>query len=207
VISFLLGCAQPFLQRLVVLLHFLGGVHETLDDRAHGRLVRGADELLRDVGEIFGVAGGAAGRGADHGHHLLDLAHHLRADPIDLVGEPVGRHVAFVDVIDVGFAERAVARQQVVDGLVQRRVVAGRVGVPDLEVTGRRRLAQRPDLAKGNVRERHRAFVLVGWKSHDVALPCPRTMQPRGLPDGGNPGPGQCRGPDRGRYSTAVNGG
>ena len=180
-VDFLLGGREPRFQRMVVLLHLRGRGHQALDDRAHGRVIRIDAELLRDVGEIFGIARRAAGGGADHRHHLLDLVHHLRADAIDALGEAAWRKIGFVDLLDVGVAQRAVARQHLVDHLVQRRIVAGRVGVPDLEMTRRSRLPQCSDLTESNFRERHRAFVIVGRDGHTLLRP--RAWGRRGYPN------------------------
>ena len=88
-------------------------------------------------------------------------------------------------MVDVGFAERAVARQRFVDRLVERRIVAGRVGVPDFEMARRSRLPKRPDLTKSNFRERHRAFVFV---RREVMLSAPPAgvQTPRPTPIQGN---------------------
>jgi hypothetical protein len=176
----LLGGRQPLLERLIVLLHLLGRLHQAFDDRPHRRLVGGDAELLGHVDEAFGVVRGGAGGGADHRHDLLDLAHHLRADAVDAVGEAVRRDVGLVDLVDVGFAERAVARQELVDHLIQRGIIAGGVVVPDFEMTRCGRLAQRPDLTESNLSERHRAFVLIGVNSHRLAPPAGLTW-PCGL--------------------------
>ena len=57
--------------------------------------------------------------------------------------------------------QRAVALERLVDGLVERRIVAGRVGVPDLVIARDSGLAQRLDLPERDLGERQRAFVLV----------------------------------------------
>ena len=85
----------------------------------------------------------------------------------------VGRDVGGVDLLEIGVGQRAVLRQRLVDGLIERRVVAGRVGVPDLVIARRCRLAQRLDLAERDLGERHRAFVLSGGLRH-LLVPVPR---------------------------------
>src|SRR5580700_4537686 len=70
-------------------------------------------------------------------------------------------------MVDVVFAERAVACQDVVDRLIQRRIIAGGIAVPDFEMARGSRLAQRLDLSKGDLRECHRAFVIVFRARHD----------------------------------------
>jgi hypothetical protein len=45
-------------------------------------------------------------------------------------------------------------------------MIATRIGVPDLVVARGRNLAQCLHLSKGNVRERHRAFVIFGTPRH-----------------------------------------
>ena len=120
----------------------------------------------RHVGEALGIAVGGAGGGVDHRHHLLDLVHHLAADIVDALGQPRRRADRSRRFVEVGVGERAVLLQRLVDLLVERGVVAGGVGVPDLVIARRCRLAQRLDLAERDVGERHRAFVLVGVRRH-----------------------------------------
>ncbi len=45
-------------------------------------------------------------------------------------------------------------------------MIAGGVGVPNLEVARRGRLTQRLDLAECDLRERHRAFVFISGLGH-----------------------------------------
>ena len=91
----------------------------------------------------------------------------------------LGEMNGVVDLLEVGLGQLAVARQRLVDDLVERRVVAGRVGVPDLVIARLGGLPQRLDLAKRDFRERHRAFVLVGFCSH--ALTPSAAKRPRSL--------------------------
>ena len=58
------------------------------------------------------------------------------------------------------------ARQRLVDDLVERGVVAGRVDVPDFVVAGDGGLAQRFDLAERNLGESECAFVFVERLDH-----------------------------------------
>ena len=69
--------------------------------------------------------------------------------------------IGFVDLLEVGLGQFAVAGQRLVDDLVERRVVSGRVDIPDFIIAGDRGLPKRLDLAKRHFREGHRAFVFV----------------------------------------------
>ena len=57
--------------------------------RLHVPLVRGEAELLHDARENSRVARCTAGGGPDHRLDLVDLAHDLRPDMVDAVGEAV----------------------------------------------------------------------------------------------------------------------
>jgi hypothetical protein len=61
--------------------------------------------------------------------------------------------------------------RRLVDDLVERSVVSGRVDVPDLVIAGHRGLPQRPDLAKRHFRERHGAFMFIQNLDHCVPNP------------------------------------
>jgi hypothetical protein len=130
--------------------------------------IGGTGELLGRAGETLGVARGGADRRVDHRHDLLDLVDHLGADIVDAIGETARRDEGLVDLVEVGRRQGAVAAEHLVDALVQRRLVAGRVGVPDLIVARMRGLPQRFDLSDCDFRERESAFVLVGrGRNHD----------------------------------------
>ena len=133
-VDLLLGGVEPLLQPLVGGFHFLGGMHQALDDGAQALAVLGLAELGGHVGQAFGVAGGGAGGGVDHRHHLLDLALHLAADIVDALGQAHRRQVGFVDLLEIGVAQRAALFQRLVDLLVERGLIAGGVGVPDLVI-------------------------------------------------------------------------
>src|SRR5262245_2478317 len=86
-----------------------------------------------------------------------------------------------VDAVEIGIRQRALAGEHLVDMLIERRIVAGGVGVPDFIVARISRLAQRLDLAERDLRERHRALVLVAARRH-----CPSPLASaiaRGPPD------------------------
>jgi hypothetical protein len=70
------------------------------------------------------------------------------------------------EMVDVARAERAAACQRYVDGLVERRIEPGRIGVPELEIARRRRLPQRPDPPERDLCERNCALVLGGLNCH-----------------------------------------
>jgi hypothetical protein len=61
--------------------------------------------------------------------------------------------VRLVNPLDVGFFERALLRQRIVDGAVEIRIVAGGVLIPDLEIARRSGQAERADLLKRDLGE------------------------------------------------------
>ncbi|MEY9807654.1 hypothetical protein ABIF30_007261 [Bradyrhizobium elkanii] len=157
---------EPVLQRLIGLAHlarrFYQAIDDCLDVIAGGRarkLVAGADEA--------GVIGrGHAERVGDQLHDGVDLADDAGADLVDAVRGLDVRKVGFVDLLEIGFRELAAARQRLVDDLVERRVVSGRVDVPDFIVAGDGGLAKRADLAKCDFGKGQRTFVLVQQLDH-----------------------------------------
>ena len=76
------------------------------------------------------------------------------------------REIGFVDLFEIGFGQLAVARQRLVDDLVERRIVAGRVDVPDFVIARHCGLPKRFDLAQRDFGERHGAFVFVQQLDH-----------------------------------------
>ena len=74
--------------------------------------------------------------------------------------------IGLVNLLEIGFGQLAAARQRLVDDLVERRVVARGIDVPDLVIAGNCRLPKRSDLTEGNLGERHRAFVFVEHLDH-----------------------------------------
>ena len=107
-------------------------------------------QVLGRMRQAFGVLRRRADRGVDHRHHLFDLIHDLAADIVDAIGQARGREIGFVDLVDVEGSQRAVAADGLVDGLIERRIVAGRVCVPDFVVARVGGLTQRLDLAERN---------------------------------------------------------
>src|SRR6185312_3773015 len=77
---------------------------------------------------------------------------------------------------EVGFGQLAVARQRLVDDLVERRIVASRVDVPDFIVARHGGLPERFDLAKRNFGEGHGAFMLVERLDHVITSPIPGVL-------------------------------
>src|SRR4029079_19174878 len=68
--------------------------------------------------------------------------------------------------------------QCLVDLLVEGRLIAGRVGVPDLIIARGCGLAERLDLAERDLGERHRALVFVGLRGHRPS-PCATVLAAR----------------------------
>ena len=166
IVDFLLGGVEPLFQLLVGDFHLLGGLHQALDDGAQALAVLGVTELLGHVGKVLGVVVGAPSGGVDHRHDLLDLAHHLAADSVDALGEPSRRQVSLVNLLELGVGKLAAIAEQLIDFLIERGVIAGGVSVPDFVIARRCLLAQGLDLPKGNLRERHGAFVIVDMPGH-----------------------------------------
>jgi hypothetical protein len=100
------------------------------------------------------------------GEHLRDLGGHARADAIEPIGDAARRQVGVVNLLDVGFRERAFLRQRVVDGAVEPRAVAGGVLIPDFEIARRSGQAERADLLERDLCEGECTFVLVAWHGH-----------------------------------------
>ena len=77
---------------------------------------------------------------------MFDLVEHTRADRIDALAEAAVGNIGVVDLLEIGFAERAFCRQRFVDLLIELLVVAGCIMIPDFKITRRGRLAQCLDL-------------------------------------------------------------
>jgi len=162
--SWVISCFDDLsrgLERQVVALHPRGRLHQCLDEAADGLAVGRGAELLGHVGQARVMLGGGAHRRVDQCHHLIDLAADLGVDRSELVDEAGAGNEGRIDVVDVGIREGAGGRQPLVDLLIEMRIVAGRVVVPDLVHARGGGLAQRLDLTERDFGERHRAFVLV----------------------------------------------
>ena len=157
---------QPVFQRLVGVAHLAGRLHQRFDDRLDLVAVAGDRELLGRAGQAVVVARRHAERVGDQRHHVVDFADHARADLVDAVGGLDLGKIGFVDLLEIGLGQLAVARQRLVDDLVERRIVSGRVDVPDFIIAGDGGLPERLDLAKRDFGEGHRAFVFVEHLDH-----------------------------------------
>ena len=142
--------------------------------------VLGVAELVAHDRKALVVGRCGTDRAVDHRHDLVDLVHHPVADLVELVGEACRREIGRVDALEIGIGQVAVLLQRFVDRLIQRRIVAGRVGVPDLIVARDRRLTQSLDLAQCNLGECKRAFVLRSTFG-PLVFPAPRATA-AGLP-------------------------
>ena len=69
-------------------------------------------------------------------------------------------------MLEIGLGQLAVARQRLVDNLVEGRIVSGRVDLPDFIIARDRGLPERFDLAKRYLGEGHRALVFVEHLGH-----------------------------------------
>ena len=136
---------------------------------------------MRRAGQAVVVGRRHSQRVADQRHHVVDLADHACADLVDAVGGLDLGKIGLVDLFEVGFGQLAVARQRLVDDLVERRIVSGRVDVPDLVIAGNGGLPERFDLAERHLGKGHRAFVFVEHFDHDHvpngAQRCPLLLQ------------------------------
>ena len=72
-------------------------------------------------------------------------------------------------MFEVGLRERAFFLECLVDDLIERRIVTGRVVVPDFVVARRSELGQGADLTERDFGERNRPFVLVAGHVHVFA--------------------------------------
>src|SRR5207244_342615 len=110
---------------------------------------------------------------------VVGLADDARADLVDAFGSFQLREIGFVDLLEIAFGQLAVARQRLVDDLVEGSVVTGRVDVPDFVIAGDRGLAKRLDLAERNFGESKCAFVFVERLDHRSV---PNSARRRPLP-------------------------
>ena len=76
------------------------------------------------------------------------------------------REIGFVDLFEIGLAQSAVARQRLVDDLVEGSIVSGRVDVPDFVIARDGGLPEGFDLAQRDFGKRQCAFVFVQQLDH-----------------------------------------
>ncbi len=151
------------------MLHVLGALDQALDHGAQAFAVLGALKACGRVGQARRVVGRRAGGGVDGVQNLFDLAEHARVDGVDAIGRPAGRDIGGVNLFEIGLAERAFLLERLIDQLVERRIIAGGVVVPDFEIARGGGLGERLDLAQCDVGECERPFVLVAGHSHEVS--------------------------------------
>ena len=157
---------QPVLQRLVGVAHLAGGFHQRFDDRFDLVGLLGEREFLGRAGQAGAVARRHSERLGDQRHHVVDFADHARADLVDAVAGLDLRKIGLVDLLEIGLGQLAVARQRLVDDLVEGRIVPGGVDVPDFIIARHGGLPQRLDLPQGDFGEGHCAFVFVEHLDH-----------------------------------------
>ncbi len=157
---------QPGFQRLVGVAHLAGGFHQLCDDCLDLVAVFRTRQFLACTVQAGVVARRHAERLGDQRHHVVDLADHARADLVDAVGGLDVGQVGFVDLLEIGLAQPAVARQRLVDDLVEGGVVSGGVDVPDFIIARHGGLPKRLDLAQRDFGEGQRAFVFVQQFHH-----------------------------------------
>jgi hypothetical protein len=165
--DFVLRQHQPLFQSLVGLAHLARRPQERLHDTLDlGSL--GGRKLLAGAVQAGIVIRGHAECVSQEAHHIVDFANHARTDLVDAIGGLDVREIGLVDLLEIGFGQIAVARQRLVDDLVERSVVTRRVDVPDFVVAGHGGLTKRPDLPERNFGKGHRAFVFVEHLDHGL---------------------------------------
>ncbi len=107
----------------------------------------------------------------------------IAADRLDALAEAHGRQMRVIDALEFVVGEWGLAGDEVVDGLVEAGIVAGRVGVPDLEIARMRAQLQRLDLIERCFSEGERSLVLVVLLDHAkgprlAAIPIPGRSRP-----------------------------
>ena len=110
---------QPVFQRLVGVAHLAGGFNQRFDDALTCSRFAAVASFLVAPGQAGLVTRRHAKRVADQRHHIVDFADHARADLVDAVGGLDLGKIGFVDLFEIGFGQLAVARQRLVDDLVE----------------------------------------------------------------------------------------
>jgi hypothetical protein len=100
---------QPVFERLVGLAHLVRRLHQHLDDRLDLLATLRCAKLLARVVQAGIVACRHAERVGQRRHDLVDLANHARADLVDAVGGLDVGEIGFVDLLEVGLGQFAVA--------------------------------------------------------------------------------------------------
>ncbi|MDR6302657.1 hypothetical protein GGQ85_000333 [Nitrobacter vulgaris] len=75
----------------------------------------GSTEFLGGALQAIIETGRQAEHVGDEGHHVVDLIDDPRTELIDAFGSPHRRKIGFVDLFEVGIAQRAVARQRLIN--------------------------------------------------------------------------------------------
>jgi hypothetical protein len=103
VLDLLARCGKPRFELLVARLHFLGALHEMLDDGAQRFAVLDLREILARDRQAFGIDGCQTRGGVDRRHDMVDLVERARADGIDALAEAAVGKISFVDLFEIGF--------------------------------------------------------------------------------------------------------
>jgi len=77
--------------------------------------------------------------------------------------------IGVVDLLEIGFGKLAVARQRLVDNLVERRVVSGRVDIPDFIIARDGGLLEALDLPSATSAK----AIVRSWSSSNLITYCP----------------------------------
>jgi len=81
--------------------------------------ILGDRKLFGGAGKGVVIAGRHPEGIVDEGHYVVDFADHARPDLVDTVGGLDLRKIGLVDLLEVGFGQFAVARQGLIDDLVE----------------------------------------------------------------------------------------
>jgi hypothetical protein len=118
---------------------------------------------------------------------------------VDLVSPVAGEKIAAPQIIHFGLRDGALARQDSIDRLLQRKIMAGDVAVPDLVARRIRGQLQPLDVAEGDIPTCDRVRVIKRMRGHVISRP-ERARAPPQLddgwynPTGGRMGAGQTLG-------------
>src|SRR4029079_3002358 len=104
-------------------------------------------------------------------HDLLDLLHKGGCCVVDLVGLPHRREILLVDAVDVRLRQLSAGLDDVVDQLVDGRMMTGGVVVPNLVVARIGGLLERLDLVERNLCKGVACCAVLSLGFHDVPMP------------------------------------
>src|SRR6476469_5359627 len=98
------------------------GLHQRFDDGSDLALILGDGKLLLGARQARVVARRHTQCVGNKGYHVVDLANDAGADLVDALGGLDLGKIGFVDRLEIGLGQLAVAVQRFVDDLVERRI-------------------------------------------------------------------------------------